>query len=153
MFNFNNTIVTLLFILVSPFATAENIIIDSAWIREAPPVSRVQAAYVNLINNQSSDVKIISATSYAFKKIEFHKTILENGLTNMQQQDFIIIPARSKAILEPEGMHMMLFNPVTPLRAGEKINIDFKFSNGVNITSSFVVKKTTGTDHRQHMHH
>ena len=153
MFNFRQSVIALLFIFISPFSLAENIAIDDAWIREAPPVSQVQAAYATLKNNQTSDLEIISATSPAFMKVEFHKTISENGLTKMQQQKSIIISAQSKAVLEPEGMHMMLFNPVTPLRAGEKINIHFKFSNGVTTTSSFIVKKATSTDHHQHMHH
>jgi len=153
MFNYKKPVIALLFIFISPFSLAENIAIDDAWIREAPPVSQVQAAYATLKNNQTSDIEIINATSPAFKKIEFHKTISENGLTKMQQQESIIISAQGKAVLEPEGMHMMLFNPVTPLRAGEKIDIHFKLSNGVTTTSSFVVKKATGTNHHEHMHH
>lgn len=153
MFNFRNTIATLFFIFISPFVTASEMTVENAWVREAPPVSRVQAAYATLKNNQPTDIRLVSASSPAFKKIEFHKTISENGLTKMQQQESIIIPAQSKAMLEPEGLHMMLFNPVTPLRAGEKINIHFKFSDGVTTISSFVVKKATGTDHHQHMHH
>ena len=153
MFNFRNTITTLFFIFISSFVTASEMTVENAWVREAPPVSRVQAAYATLKNNQPTEIKLVSANSPAFKKIEFHKTISENGLTKMQQQESIVIPAQSKAMLEPEGLHMMLFNPVTPLRAGEKINIHFKFSNGVTTSSSFVVKKTTGTDHHQHMHH
>ena len=153
MFNFRNTTTTLFFIFISPFVTASEMTVENAWVREAPPVSRVQAAYATLKNNQPTDIELISATSPAFKKVEFHKTFSEKGLTKMQQQESIIIPAHGKAILEPEGMHMMLFNPVTPLRAGEKIDIHFKFSNGVTTTSSFVVKKATGTNHHQHMHH
>jgi len=153
MFDFRKAVIALVFIFISPFCFAENIVIDDAWIREAPPVSQVQAAYATLKNDQTSDVEIIGATSPSFKKIEFHKTISENGLTKMQQQESIIISAQGKSVLEPEGMHMMLFNPVTPLRAGEKINIHFKLSNGDTTTSSFIVKKATGTDHHQHMHH
>ena len=153
MFYFRNTTATLFFIFISPFVTASEMTVENAWVREAPPVSRVQAAYATLKNNQPTNIELVSATSPAFKKIEFHKTISENGLTKMQQQSSIVIPAKKSAMLKPEGMHMMLFNPVTPLRAGEKINIHFKFSNGVTTTSSFVVKKATGTDHHQHMHH
>ena len=153
MFDFRNTTTILFFIFISPFVTAAEMTVENAWVREAPPVSRVQAAYATLKNNQPTDIELVSATSPAFKKIEFHKTISENGLTKMQQQTSIVIPTSKSAVLKPEGMHMMLFNPVTPLRAGEKINIHFKFSNGVTTTSSFVVKKATGTDHHQHMHH
>ncbi|MCK4742715.1 MAG: copper chaperone PCu(A)C [Sulfuriflexus sp.] len=153
MFNFKNAIAVLLITLTSPFVVAENLTIDDAWIREAPPVSRVQAAYAIFKNDQSSDIEIVSASSSAFKKIEFHKTISENGLTKMRQQASIAISAKESAVLKPEGMHMMLFNPVTPLRAGEKVDINFKLSNGNSMTSSFTVKKVSGSDHHQHMHH
>ena len=153
MFNFKDTVVTLLITLISPFVVAADMTVEDAWIREAPPVSRVQAAYATFKNNQSNDVELISATSPAFKKIEFHKTILENGLSKMQQQASVLIPAQGASILQPEGMHMMLFNPLTPLRAGKKVEFHFTFSNGVTTTASFIVKKATGMDHHQHMNH
>jgi len=152
MFNFRYLITLLLLTIVSPVALAD-ITIEDAWIREAPPVSRVQAAYATFKNSQADDVELIKATSPAFAKIEFHKTISENGLTKMQAQASVTIPAKGNAELKPEGMHMMLFNPVNPVRAGNKIEFHFTFSNGNTTSSSFIVKKATGINHHQHMHH
>jgi len=152
MSNFRN-IITILLLLFLPTLVVAEVSIEGTWIREAPPVSRVQAAYGIFKNSLAHDVEIISATSPAFERIEFHETILENGLSKMQQLTSIRIPSQGKATLQPEGMHMMLFNPISPVRAGNKINIHFKFRNGYTTSSLFIVKKATGIDHHQHMHH
>lgn len=152
MFNTRYLITALLISFISPLAAADLTVTD-AWIREAPPVSRVQAAYATFKNNLSSDIDLVKATSPAFAKIEFHETISENGLSKMQQQTSVTVPSNGKAIFKPEGLHMMLFNPVTPVRAGSKINIHFTLSNGNTTISSFIVKKATGIEHHQHMHH
>jgi len=153
MTNIRTVFIAFILLFISPLLTATDLVIENAWIREAPPVSQVQAAYVTLKNNNENDIKVISATSSDFKRIEFHTTTLENGLMRMQQQAAIHITAKNEVKLEPEGMHMMLFNPNKPLRAGEKINIDFTFSDGRSITFPFTVKKATTVDHHQHMHH
>jgi len=152
MFKFRFLIISLLLIFISPFATAD-LTVDSAWIREAPPISRVQAAYATFKNNSSKAIELIKVTSPAFNKIEFHQTIIKNGLTSMQEQSSIVIPAQGVAKLEPEGMHMMLFKPVVPLRAGDNVALHLTLSSGKIIQSNFVVKKATGTNHHQHMHH
>jgi len=136
------------------FIFAEDIVVENAWIREAPPVSRVQAAYAIFKNDAPREIELINATSPAFKKIEFHQTILENGLSKMQQQASIVISKNSQTVLEPEGMHMMLFDPVKPLVADDKVTITFEYKSGNKITANFVVKKLTGSStHHHHMHH
>jgi len=147
-------IITILFFLFSyNTAIAGEIIIENAWVREAPPVSRIQAAYAIVKNGLNNDIQLINASSPAFKKIEFHETVIENGLSKMRHLTFITIPKNSYATFKPEGMHMMLFNPLKPLHAGEKINITFMFSNDTIITTSFIVKKSTNINSHQHMHH
>ena len=153
MLSIKTFFLTFIFLFISPLLTADDLAIEDAWIREAPPVSRVQAAYATLKNNDKNDIKVTSAASPAFKKIEFHTTTLKNGLMSMQQQPTIHIAAKGEVKLEPEGMHMMLFDPTKPIRAGEKININFTFSNGTSTTFLFTVKKATTINHHQHMHH
>jgi len=153
MFNYQPFITGFLLILSSTSIFAADIVISEAWIREAPPVSRVQAAYAKIKNNEEVNIELVSATSTAYRKIEFHKTVLENGINKMLHQPSIAIHHNSHVMLKPEGMHMMLFNPVKPLRAGEEVSIKFKFSDGSTTTQNFIVKKSTDTNSHQHMHH
>ncbi len=153
MFIFRKISNILLALLFSSPIYADGIIIEEAWIREAPPISQVQAGYAIINNNRNHDVKLIAASSPAFGKIEFHKTVLENGLSKMIHQPSITILSKNHVILKPEGMHMMLFNPVKPLRAGEKVNVTFQFNDGKASSISFIVKKTLGANTHQHNHH
>jgi len=153
MFSLRTTITALLVLFASSPVVADAVTVNDAWIREAPPVSKVQAAYATFKNSQPGDIEIISASSPAFNKIEFHETIKEGGLMKMRQQTSIKVTAKETTELKPEGMHLMLFNPVKRLIAGDNISIEFKLSDGRKFTSSFVVKKASGSDHHHHMHH
>jgi len=143
----------MLVLLFSSPAYADDIMIENAWIREAPPISRVQAGYATINNTQNYNVTIIAASSPAFKKVEFHKTVLENGLSKMLRQSSITIPSKSQIVLKPESMHMMLFNPIKPLHSGEKINITFTLKNENLITAGFIVKNSFDPNISQHKHH
>jgi len=150
-----HTIAVFLLFLTFQSAFAETVVTRDAWIREAPPVSRVLAGYVEIINNGNKDVQLVDVSSKGFSKVELHETILNNGLSKMQQQDQINIPAGSSVELKPEGMHMMLFNPVAALKAGQHVQLELHFNDGKKQLVDFSVRKVTGgTDHsHHHMHH
>ena len=149
----NNCIITSLVLLFSSYSFAADITIKDAWIREAPPVSRVQAGYARFYNNSDVSTKLISASSPSFSDIEFHKTVVENGLSKMLHQTSVVIPHKASVSFKPEAMHMMLFNPVTPLHAGDKIAINFTFDDGSIKTANFIVKNAATSNPHQHMNH
>lgn len=127
--------------LATAFIQAAEITVSEAWIREAPPVSKVQAAYMLIRNPADKPVTLIAATSPLYSKIEFHRTVMENGLMRMLQEEGLPIPANGEIYLEPEGTHMMLFNPVQPLRSGDKVPFTLSFSNQMKTEIMVVVKK------------
>ena len=135
-------ILTSFFFLLPGLVFAVDVTIDNAWIREAPPISRVQAGYLSLHNTSNNQLNIVGATSPAFSSIGFHETVVENGLSKMFHLESITLPAKSNVDLKPEGMHLMLFNPVKPLRNGDTVDITFHLDNDMTIKSSFKVKKS-----------
>jgi len=114
---------------------------SKVWIAEAPPVSRVLAAYMKIENHTNHDIKVSSATSSSFSSTAFHKTIFEDGMAKMRHQDSLIIPANGSLELKRGGLHMMLFNPVTPLHAGDSVSFSFELDNQNTITVNAGVKK------------
>jgi len=114
---------------------------SKVWIAEAPPVSRVLAAYMKIENHTDEDIKISSATSPSFSSTAFHKTIFEDGMAKMRHQDSLIIPANGSLELKRGELHMMLFNPVTPLREGDNVSFSFELDNQNSITVDARVKK------------
>ena len=153
MSRLQNIGIAFLLSVVTTSIMAQGINVEEAWIREAPPVSRVQAGYAIFKNNLNRDIKIIGASSPAFKKIEFHETVLENGLTKMIHQPTVTISHQTPLVFQPEGLHLMLFNPLKPLHAGERVTINFIFSNSTSATASFIIRKNTNSDSSQHKHH
>jgi copper(I)-binding protein len=117
------------------------LLIEEAWIAEAPPVSKVMVAYMRLINTGTKTIEIIHAESSLYSSIEFHETIHENGLARMIRHHTLKIPANNKLELKPGGPHIMLFNPTKRLTAGSTADIKLTTKNNKIITVTVPVKK------------
>ena len=118
-----------------------HLVIEDAWIAEAPPVSKVMVAYMRLKNTGTETIEIIHAESDLYSSIEFHETIHENGLARMIRHDTLSIPANNKLELKPGGPHIMLFNPTKRLTAGSTADIKLTTKNNKIITFTVPVKK------------
>lgn len=140
-------------ILASSLSYASELSVNGAWIREAPPVSKVQAAYMLINNPTDKAVELVAATSPVYSRIEFHRTVLDKGVARMLQENSLTIPARSELHLRPEGAHMMLFNPGQPLKAGDKVPFTLTFSDQRRLEVILIVKKATGAAHHHHHGH
>ena len=124
---------------------------DDAWIAEAPPSSRVMVAYMKINNASDKIEKIVSATSKSYKRISFHQTQNENDMAKMKHMSTLTIPAKGQLVLKAGSHHIMLFNPVKKLKAGDQVNLDLKLENGDIVKLTVPVKKQP-MDH-SHMHH
>lgn len=140
-------------LLTTSSGAANELSIEDAWIREAPPVSKVQAAYMQIHNNTNKELAVISASSPSFGRIEFHRTVTDNGVMRMLQEDKLVIPAKSELQLQPDGSHMMLFNPRQALRAGDEVPFTLTFSDQRQLDLILIVKKAIGAAHQHHGHH
>lgn len=140
-------------LLVAPLTSAFELSIDDAWIREAPPVSKVQAAYMKFHNSSNKDIVLTTASSPLFSRIEFHRTENDNGVMRMLQEKHLTIQAKSELHLQPEGTHMMLFNPGRPLKSGDKVPFTLTFSDQQQLDVILIVKKATGAAHQHHHGH
>ncbi|MEE8233701.1 MAG: copper chaperone PCu(A)C, partial [Gammaproteobacteria bacterium] len=95
----------MLFLLESVFS-AENIHVQNAWIREAPPAIKLMAGYLDIENLSDRALTLVSAESPEFERIEFHISQVENGVARMQQQEHIIIAPDSTLSFEPGAYHL-----------------------------------------------
>ena len=138
------------FVAVSPVYATGTLTFSNGWINVAPPTVKVLAGYV-MIHNQGDDpLELLSAQSSAFEKIEFHNTVLTDGVASMLKQDTISIPAQSAFSFAPGGMHLMLFNKRLPLNSGDVVIIDFIFSNGKSVPVEFELGRGDGHEHHHH---
>ena len=127
--------------------------IDDAWIAEAPPVSEVMAAYMEIENETGQDRQATSMQCKEFERAEFHRTVEKDGMARMEHQQVLNIAANSELELEPGGYHIMLFKPARAFQAGDKTSCSMKFDDGTTISIALEIRKSTVEDHSHHHHH
>ncbi len=125
----------------SAYASDSALLVENAWIAEAPPVSKVMVAYMTLSNPGDELIEIIAAESDNYSSIEFHETVHEDGLAKMMRHDSLKILPKKSLQLKRGGQHLMLFNPTKRLKAGDIVTIQLMMKNDIYQTVSIPVKK------------
>ncbi len=120
----------------------QELIIENAWIREAPPTVKVLAAYMTLKNLTNKDITLICAESPVFKDVMFHKTEISKGIAKMRHANEITIPAHSDFTLSPGNYHMMLMGRTELLKEGDDVELMLIFRNIDNQKITVTVKKS-----------
>jgi copper(I)-binding protein len=150
-------IITLFFLVLfslNQASAGENITVHNAWLREAPPATKVMAGYLQIENSSDKTLILISAESTEFERIEFHQSMTKDGIARMQQQNQIIITPNTIFLFEPGGYHMMLFNNTVPMREGKSTSIKLNFDSGDTLEFDTIVKKSDSNNaHQHHNHH
>ena len=147
------TVAFILLLAVAAPASAETELqVSEPWVREAPPASRVLAAYLTLVNTGDNTIIIPAISSPDFENAEIHRTLIEDGIARMLPVKQLKVPANGQLALEPGGYHLMLFEPRRPLTAGESVTLVIQRNNGEQITAVAPVIRKTGEDHSHHHH-
>ncbi|MGE3274941.1 MAG: copper chaperone PCu(A)C [Vicinamibacterales bacterium] len=119
--------------LAAVSAQAPLVHVETAWVRQPAPSRDVSAAYLVIVNDGDSPVKIVGAASSKAKTVEMHEMAMENRMMRMRRIDDITVPAHGRVALEPSGMHLMLFGLPTPLEAGVVIPLTLTLDSGATI--------------------
>jgi len=134
---------TLIFtLLLIPITVWADLNIDNVWVKNAPPVVPVRAAYLTLINNSNQTEIIESITSPQFKSVEPHETTLSNGVYSMSPLENLTIKGNSRLVLKPNGKHLMLMMPTSSLMSLKHIQINFHLANGKVIHINAPIKNS-----------
>ena len=126
--------------------------VSEPWVREAPPTSRVLAGYLTLVNTGDNTVTVTAISSPDFKNAEIHRTVIEAGVARMLPVKQLEVPAGGQLMLEPGGHHLMLFDPLRTLTAGETVTLIIHMNNGNQLSATAPVIRKTGEDHSHHHH-
>lgn len=155
MMHFNMQIpavTALLFLSFLSTATAGSVVdVEAPWIREAPPTSTVLAAYMVLRNTGDSALTITGIDSPDFRDGQIHRTVVEDGVAKMLPVEQLTVPAGDSIVLEPGGLHVMLFDPQRSMRDGDTVILLIHDSDGGSVSvHAPVIRKTGGHDHSHH---
>ncbi|RJR16306.1 MAG: copper chaperone PCu(A)C [Nitrospiraceae bacterium] len=149
---------TLFFVLLHLVSSAyahEQVSVDNAWVRSAPPGADVMAAYM-ILKNESEETRVLTKVSSSmFNRIEIHRTEMHEGIMKMIPQDSLPVPAGSSVTLEPGGLHLMLIGPKSVPKEGDEVDLNLKFSNGHSQRIKVPVRadNNKGGKMEEHGHH
>ncbi len=138
---------------ISTANAADSLQIENAWSPEAPPVAKVMAGYMKINNLSNKDIKILSAKSDLFKRVEIHLTEMSDGMMRMIKQENLKIKAKGHIELKPGGLHMMLMGKLKPVKAGSVIAVTLTLDNGKTINIKLKVKVDDEPQMMHHHHH
>jgi len=97
--------------------------VEDAWIREAPPNADSMAGYLMLLNNTPHPYMLNCAKSNHFKEVEFHRTVIQEGMARMHHYETLTISPFSSLTFQPGDLHLMLMGPQDSFKAGDELVI------------------------------
>ncbi|WP_367363912.1 copper chaperone PCu(A)C [Candidatus Tisiphia endosymbiont of Nedyus quadrimaculatus] len=123
----------------TPTASTASIKILNAWARDS--ATNNSAIYFEIFNDSDLDYNLVNVSSDIANKVELHKSFVdEKGVSRMVKLDKLVIPAKSSAILQPGGMHIMLLDIKTILKVGDHFDLSLYFDNGLQKVVQVEVK-------------
>ena len=90
--------------------------------------------YVILTNRGESADALVSASTPAAESVEFHESMLVDGMSRMRPRSEIPLPAGATVKLQPGGLHLMLVGLKTPLVEGARVPLTLEFRKAGRIT-------------------
>ena len=109
-------------------APASAVVANDAWVKAPIPGRYMTAGFVTLQNPSQQDRQLVSVSAPWAGLIEIHTHLHEDGVMKMRQINSLEIPGGESVVLEPGGLHLMLFKLQLPLE--DTLPMELCFSNG-----------------------
>jgi len=103
---------SLLLVACSGPETEDSLLFQDAWVRAMPPGSMMTAGFGRLVNISDAELNITGYSSPQFDDVSLHQTVLEDGVSRMNEVPALKISAGAEINLTPGGYHLMFMKPV-----------------------------------------
>jgi copper(I)-binding protein len=115
--------------------------VDGAWARPTAG-SGPGAAYLSIRNDGDQADRLLGARSACCATIEIHHTQVSDGRMSMVPvENGIDIAPGATVELVPGGYHLMLFEPIEPLRIGIQFVVTLQFERNGEIPVEIEVRR------------
>jgi len=128
---------------------AAGIEVTDSYARAVPAGHPNSAAFMTITNNSNQDRSIVQANSNISKVVELHTHKKEGGMMRMRKVEKIDIPANSKTVLKPGGLHVMFIGLKQPIKAGDDISLELLFDDKSRLKLTVTVKNIAGMLHKK----
>ena len=115
--------------------------VKDGWIRLMPGGMAMQAGFGRIDNRCPMPATIVSASSPAYGSVELHESKTVGGVSRMRAVTELRIAPDGAVVLQPGGLHLMLMQPKSPLKAGSRVAIEFELKDGRKLLGEFEVRK------------
>jgi copper(I)-binding protein len=120
------------------------ITVRDPWVKAAG--SEMTSVFGTLVNNTGKDIVVLSATS-SVSPMELHEMIMQGGTMVMRPKPGgFVLKAGGSEQLSPGGDHLMLMQPIRPIRPGDELSVTLNLSDGTRFTFSAIAKPYAGAD-------
>ena len=122
-------------------AAAPGLAVAGAWARPTPPGATTGGVYLSVTNHGAVADALVSATSPAAAKVEFHVMKMAAGVMTMRQINGPIAIAPGASLrFAPGGNHIMLVGLKAQLRAGARVPLTLSLSRAGAVRVDAVVQ-------------
>jgi len=128
-----------------PRSGSSAVIVSDAWVREAAPGQPSTAAYATLTNPTDAAITLAAASAAVAQTLEFHETQMDAATMRMVAVRSVVVPPRGRVDLQPGGLHLMLLGLTKPCPPGDRLTIEFRFSDGLVVASAEVRRRLEST--------
>ena len=119
-------LLALLCICVTPWALAQHVVVDNAWVRATVPGQKATGAFMQL--TASEDMYLVSASSAIAGYGEVHEMHMEGDVMRMRAlREGVLLPAGQRIELRPGALHLMLMDLHQPVSKGSTVALTLVF--------------------------
>ena len=137
----------LIMVMVTTSAQATDLNASDGFIRESIPGTTISSAYMTLTNTSKKSVTLVGASSEISARIEIHEHSMSNGMMSMRQVESIVINSKDTVILQPSGLHLMIFDIKEPLKHGDLITLTLHFLSHPDVEVQLPVQSIKRKQH------
>lgn len=134
-------LLSLLLVMFNVAHANNDISITGGYVKESIPGNNITAAYMTINNNSDEALTLEKITNTNAGSVEMHEHTMAEGMMRMRQVKSITIAANSKVVLQPSGLHLMLFSVQQPFTKNQVATFTLYFSNKTKITMQLPVYK------------
>lgn len=96
-------------------------------VRATIPGTTISSAYMTIHNNSEKTVTLHRVSSKISPRVEIHQHSMKAGMMTMQQLDSLTIDGQSQLLLQPGGLHLMIFDVIKPLQVDDTVELTLHF--------------------------
>jgi copper(I)-binding protein len=124
---------------------AGRIVVEQPWSRATAGRAPNGAAFMTLANQGDAVDRLVAAATPVAERAEMHTHLMDGGVMRMRPVEGIEVAPGSPTVLQPGGLHIMLFGLKERLAEGATFPLTLSFANAGEVTVEVTVRKASAT--------